>query len=110
MQLIEGTLKQKLKTLILEKQPFEAAGLIFPTGEVKELRNRAEDPRSNFLFYKEDLVVALDGVEDVSEVIVWHSHPGGGIGPSLIDMRQKTPFPYHLVLTIVDNDIVPTWY
>lgn len=110
MQLIEGLLKQELKQKILDSSPFEAAGLILPDGEVKILRNRAEDPRSNFLFYKEDLTHALEGVEDVSEIIVWHSHPGGGIGPSMIDIRQKTPFRYHLVLTIVNNDIVPTWY
>lgn len=90
--------------------PHEAAGLILSNDLVVSLRNHAEHPEDTFSITREDIVAAIPDGIDVSDAVLWHSHPSGGIGPSRIDMQQKTAFPYHLVLALVDGEIIPTWY
>ena len=112
--LSEGVLYH-LRDLSYKASPREAVGLIF-SNQVLELPNRAGKPESTFEVTRADLrwgaeklgASATDLVR--GEVILWHSHPGGGVGPSLQDLRHKTPFKYHLVVALVDGDIIPTWY
>ena len=104
-----------LKWAALQAQPNETGGILHGD-KVYIVLNRATEPKDNFLFTREDIVAAVkqSGCSDADllegRVALWHSHPGGGVGPSRIDMRQKTPLPYHLVVAIVDGDIIPTWY
>lgn len=107
---IEGRLKTALEDIVTRRLPNEAAGIILPNDVVIELENTAESPTDRFEFSKAELASALHGVEDVSDLVIWHSHPGGGIGPSRIDIRQKTPLKYHLVVSILANEFVYTWY
>ena len=111
MHLIEGKLRRDLLVRAFEATPYEAVGLILPDRRVVSLPNRA-DADSTFRVSKADIIAALEGVERqyLDEVVLWHSHPSGGIGPSTTDLQQKTQFTYHLVVSIVDGDIVPTWY
>lgn len=44
------------------------------------------------------------------EVIFWHTHPGGGIGPSRVDMQNKPPSGYNLVIALTEDGPVPTFY
>jgi proteasome lid subunit RPN8/RPN11 len=111
MHLIEGKLRRDLLVRAFEATPYEAVGLILPDRRVVSLPNLAEGD-STFRVSKADIIAALEGVERqyLDEVVLWHSHPSGGIGPSTTDLQQKTQFTYHLVVSIVDGDIVPTWY
>lgn len=113
--LIEGKLKRTLRRLVIDAAPNEVGGLIIDGERVHILQNRAANPSDTFEFQLEDLKLALEiqGVpvtEIIDRVTLWHSHPAGGVGPSRTDMRQKTPLAMHLVVALVEEDIVPTWY
>lgn len=112
MLIVEGALRAGLHLMVLQSEPREAVGLLTNDGRVISLPNRAYEPENSFEVTKEDILSAIRGyeVEDLTDLTIWHSHPGGGVGPSKIDMQQKLPFLNHLVVTIVDDDIVLTWY
>lgn len=110
MQQIEGRLKRQLLEITRASSPHEACGLLMPTGEIKVLANRSLTPTNAFEVTKTDILQALASEESLENITFWHSHPSGGVGPSRVDLQQKMPFPYHLVLSLVDNDLVPTWY
>jgi len=110
MQVLEGILLNQLAEITKLRSPFEAVGLILSNGDVLELTNLADEPSSQFKVSRDEILLLIQQEPDASVTIFWHSHPNGGIGPSRIDMRQKTPFTYHLVITLVDGEIIPTWY
>lgn len=112
---IEGRVEASLITLMKDALPNEVGGIIVREREVKVLTNHSEHPHNEFLFYLSDLKAAtlsfnvpLDRVEE--DVILWHTHPAGLVGPSRKDMQNRTPLKHHLVLTLVDDTLVPTWY
>ncbi|WNO27779.1 hypothetical protein SEA_HUWBERT_27 [Microbacterium phage Huwbert] len=112
---IEGRVEATLTTLMRDALPNEVGGVIVREREVHVLRNHSEHPHDEFLFYLSelknlvlDLGIPLSRVEE--DVILWHTHPAGLIGPSRKDMQNRTPLKHHLVLTHVDGNLVPTWY
>lgn len=112
--LIEGRLKQRLLYEVLKHAPNEAVGIIYQE-LVFPLKNQAEEPEKNFEIDVADLKQLIEDhgipLRSVFEhVHFWHSHPGGGVGPSRADMENKTPLKHHLVVALVDDDLVPTWY
>lgn len=115
MFLIEGKLEATLQTLMKDAAPREVGGIIISGKRVLVLTNHSDHPENQFLFYLSELrhlaeyyQVPLDRIEE--DVVLWHTHPAGGVGPSREDMRNKTPLKHHLVLSYVDGDMVPTWY
>lgn len=100
----------ELHRIIMLRAPEEAVGLILEGGRVIELPNKSETPGNHFEVHKDDVIKALGTESDSSAIIFWHSHPSGGIGPSRTDMKHKSPFPYHLVLTLLQGEMVPSWY
>lgn len=114
LPLIEGELKRSLLMRALNSAPREACGIIHKS-VAYSLANASSSPLDSFEFDRQhfkDLVEMLGiPLEDVAEeVILWHSHPAGGVGPSRFDMQNKTPLKHHLVVSLVEHDIVPTWY
>lgn len=114
LPLIEGRLKLSLFQIIRARLPHEAVGIIY-NDMAYELRNDHDFPTENFAVDKvelkrliETLMVPLEEVVD--KVFLWHSHPNGGVGPSRFDMIHRTPLKNHLVVSLVDGDLVPTWY
>jgi proteasome lid subunit RPN8/RPN11 len=107
---IEGQLRTDLLRITTKRSPEEAVGLIRFNGEVVELLNVSRTPQETFEVHKSQIVAALENDEDALRATLWHSHPKGVVGPSRTDIRSKTPFAYHLVISLVDGDIVPTWY
>ena len=112
--IIEGRIKLSLLEVVRRAAPHEAVGIIH-LDEVYELRNDHDFPSNNFAVDRnqlrrlvEQLDICLSDVNE--EVILWHSHPSGGVGPSTADMRNKTPLKHHLVVSLVDDDLVSTWY
>lgn len=96
--------------MVLKACPFETGGLILDDGRVVQLPNKADNPSNSFQIDRSDVVEALLNENETRTLTIWHSHPGGNIGPSRTDLRLKTAIPYHLVLALVDGDLVPTWY
>lgn len=109
MLIIEGRLEADLLRLTLERAPKEAVGLIID-GFVVELPNTHPTPESAFQVDRRDIISTLRAYPAASAVTFWHSHPAGGVGPSRIDIQHKTPFPTHLVVTLSEGEIIPTWY
>ncbi|AVR56899.1 hypothetical protein PBI_TRISCUIT_26 [Microbacterium phage Triscuit] len=112
---IEGKVEASLIMLMKDALPNEVGGIIVREREVHVLHNHSEHPHDEFLFYLSELKTAvlhyqvpLDRINE--DVILWHTHPAGLIGPSRKDMQNRTPLKHHLVLTHVDGNLVPTWY
>lgn len=114
IHIIEGSLKRDLLELTLAEAPREAVGLIYE-GRVYTLSNASSEPEHNFevhLSELRELIISLSIPWDrlATEVAFWHSHPSGGVGPSRTDMVNRTPLKHHLVVSLVEGDLVPTWY
>jgi len=91
--------------------PFEAVGLMQEGGPIIALENHSESPGNSFEIHKEEIINAIEDYGfDPMAVVLWHSHPNGGVGPSTTDMRSKTPFNHHLVVTVDGGNLVYTWY
>ena len=81
----------------LERYPHEACGVLVlgrPQGSrrLRELPNRADTPEDEVLMTSEDITRTLEGMGALVgglEVVFWHTHPGGNVGPSRMDMRFK---------------------
>jgi proteasome lid subunit RPN8/RPN11 len=108
--LVSESTQAELLQITRERAPLEAVGLILPDGSVVELPNHSDEPEFSFKASREDMRECLTPEVDLEEVALWHSHPGGGIGPSITDLRSKTPFLHHLVVSFVNDDLVLSWY
>lgn len=106
----EGRTHDELKRVVLQEQPREAVGLLTDDGRVIMLTNQAKHPEDTFEVHKGELLEYLSEEPNWRNLIFWHSHPGGGIGPSRTDMQQRIPFLQHLVVSIVNDDLVYTYY
>ena len=117
--LTEAILKE-LKRITLERMPSEACGLILPSDHdgrlVIELPNRALDHQTNYEIWPTDIPLAMGEWleaatrEEVHRVAIWHSHPGGWVGPSKADLEMKVPNAAYLVVALEKNVLVPTWF
>jgi proteasome lid subunit RPN8/RPN11 len=105
-----------------DRLPNEACGLILPPPgdasrapgmhrQVIELPNRSSSPRDSYEIGMHDIEVALEkwgeqeGVtsDDIAQMVVWHTHPSGHIGPSRGDMRAKASDLAYLVVTLLTD-------
>ena len=112
--LIEGSLRRQLLEVTLSEAPREAVGIIWQD-QVHTLPNTSQYPENQFAVNLGDLRNLIDELKVPweqlhGEVYFWHSHPSGGVGPSRFDATHKTPMRNHLVVSLVEGDIVPTWY
>lgn len=98
------------------RAPNEAAGFLLPDGSVIELANRSSTPRTRFEFNPDDVAIALEAAqlrptsEQWDRAVFWHTHPGGGLGPSSIDMKNRVGPITHLVVALTDEGYIPTIY
>jgi len=81
----------------LARVPNEACGLVIPNLDnpvdtwVHELINRSPSPQDSYIFDAEAMKPLLTDQEVWSDVLVWHTHPSGRIGPSQGDMEARHP-------------------
>lgn len=115
-RVLEDKLLGQLRDMAISRLPQEAVGLILPNDQVVELINLSDYPLSSFAIQGKNLSNAIIEhgwpltYETLKQTTIWHSHPNGGIGPSIRDLRAKvTPFSF-LVVTLSDGDLIPTWY
>jgi proteasome lid subunit RPN8/RPN11 len=77
---------------------------------VKELPNRAMAD-GTYRVDAGDIRMVLDGLEEVEDVAVWHTHPSGFIGPSKGDMQNRPdPNIFMLVVALTEHGPVATWF
>lgn len=96
--------------------PLEACGVVTPDSRVRQLPNSSPSPHSAFEITSEDLVNAIETYVETSGVnpadlirehfIIWHTHPGGVIGPSAGDMRERLPGFQYVVVTLPNGEAV----
>jgi proteasome lid subunit RPN8/RPN11 len=77
---------------------------------VKELPNRAMRPDA-YIVDAGDIRMVLEGLEEVEDIAIWHTHPSGNIGPSEGDISHR-PHPgiWMLVVALTEHGPIPTWF
>lgn len=106
----------KLNNIGELRRPSEAVGVIVHTNRVIELPNRSDRPHDRFLFGVEDLMMELDNnrvtmsEQDWEDMVIWHTHPGGLVGPSSLDLVNRVAPVQHLVITLTPEGPIPTLY
>lgn len=102
--------KQTLFGWGMEMLPKEACGLIVDDGhggyEVHHLLNTAPEPATGYRIDPSivGMVVANKAVWNNSTVI-WHTHPGGMVGPSDLDVRHAHVGLKYIVLSLPGGEI-----
>lgn len=90
----------------MERLPYEACGIIIPdldvTAEhwVHELKNRSPDPLNSYKLDPETIADLLIDPEVWEDVLIWHTHPSGHVGPSKGDMDGRDPRLKYLVVAL----------
>jgi len=103
-----------IQEIIAHDEGREQCGLYLPTEhrgkKLITLENKSATPENSFLIIGDEIRMKLEGwyqtasSQELQSVILWHTHPGGLIGPSREDMALKIDGLYHLVITIVPGD------
>lgn len=90
----------------MARLPYEACGVVVPDLDapaeewVHELANRSPDPLNNYRIDPATVKALLVDPEVWEDVLVWHTHPSGLVGPSKNDMRMKDPRLKYLVVAL----------
>lgn len=123
VMVLEEKMVRQIAQIGVERAPIEACGLLLPMAingkQIIELPNRSPKGRDSFVMKGEDMLLALEQLfqgdfpEDfIPSLTAWHTHPGGNIGPSKFDLRNKPARIRSLVVTLFDDDRPPvaTWF
>lgn len=94
--------------------PVEACGVLTPDSTVVQLPNVSPKPQDSFWIDSGDLVNALldfcsrSGLppSDLTRemFIIWHTHPGGVVGPSRGDLHNKIEGFQYLVVALPNGE------
>jgi len=96
----------------MARLPFEACGVVVPDLEVPasewvhELANRSPDPLNNYMLDPKTVAGLLVDPEVWDDVLIWHTHPSGFVGPSQNDMRQRDPRLKYIVVALPRGEAV----
>lgn len=93
----------------IEHAPQEVCGLIHTRRDgfmVYRVTNIAADPCREYTFDASELVEVMAEVPTRNDVICWHTHPGGTVGPSEGDVRRKVRGVRYLVVAIPTGEAV----
>lgn len=114
---LEGRLMLQIETIAANRAPAEAVGLILPDEKVVELPNRSHTPHNRFEILGSDVRLVLEDhsvpllPEALEQCTLWHSHPGGGVGPSRVDIQNRVSVMSHLVISLAQDETwTPSWY
>lgn len=121
MSPLEPVTHAAIARIIASRAPQEAVGMLWRRpGEpeiVLELSNISDEPTTSYAVRVNDI---LKGIElllgddigqtfDPGDLVVWHSHPSGSVGPSRGDMRARLEdLTYMVVSPTPDGDLVVT--
>lgn len=104
-----------------QRKPAEACGVILPTPyrgrTVWEMPNRSHTSHDSFEMRSDDILLQLEGwiqenrdLANWENLVFWHTHPSGGVGPSKTDIENRIPQCGNLVVSLTDNGPVPAWF
>lgn len=98
------------------EEPNEACGVVTPDSMVVLLPNASPNPRTSFVITSENLVNAMNeylarATTNPSDLtrehfIIWHTHPGGVVGPGPGDMRERLEGFQYLVVSLPNGEAV----
>lgn len=98
------------------RSPAEACGMLLEALDDRpmraiELPNRSLAPNGEYELRGEDMRVALESYPDYRPVALWHTHPGGTLGPSQADLANVIEgVPMLIVTLLADGRVVPEWF
>jgi len=97
----------KIIQLGLEQLPYEACGIVVPNLDrpaedwVIPMKNRSEDPLNSYAIDVATMKALVKNDKDAwSDVLVWHTHPSGHVGPSKRDWDGRVPGLRYLVVAL----------
>ena len=93
----------------MEGAPREVCGIVRlrPRGyQVLQLRNDAADPTVSYRLLPSTLGDVLPNEQAFyCETTIWHTHPGGHIGPSSGDLDNLVPGAHYFVMTLPSGEV-----
>lgn len=92
----------------IEAAPEEACGVLVneTTGvRVIQLQNRSETPTREYRIDRETLRTLALKPDRWTHVAIWHTHPGGEVGPSAGDLEYKIPTVTYVVVTVPTGEV-----
>jgi proteasome lid subunit RPN8/RPN11 len=111
-QITDDAVAEKAIAAIIEREaPKEAVGILWRRpGDpeiVVALSNISDQPTISYAVRTADIVSAIQLIDDdidvttidPADLVLWHSHPSGFVGPSLQDMREKQDGLTYMVVT-----------
>ena len=116
---IDDVALKQLQNIAERAMPREAGGFLYPApwqGQwVAKLTNTAGSNDTMHFDRDEFIELGMQYLDAFpqytwSSLTVWHSHPGGNIGPSRRDMRNRIEQMGNLVVALNNGEIIPTWY
>lgn len=98
-----------------EAAPNEACGIVTPDQQVISLSNQTPtNPGDSYAVDGDELVEAISEYSRRCDVqpesltrahfIIWHTHPGGQIGPSKGDLETRLPDFQYVVVTLPNGE------
>jgi proteasome lid subunit RPN8/RPN11 len=92
----------------MEEAPNEACGIVICLENqywLLQLRNEAEDPTQSFKLTAESIGSVIDEDTWTYFSSVWHTHPGGKIGPSDKDLETVLLGLRYMVMTLPGGEL-----
>lgn len=100
----------------IEENPYEACGVVIPESTtapiswVRKMLNRADNPFNSYRLDPDTIAqLEKDYASDNpvwDNVIVWHTHPSGHVGPSREDMLYRVEGLKYLVVSVPNGEAV----
>lgn len=96
----------------MEENPKEACGIVVPRLSnpldtwVHKLKNRAPNPIGQYMIDPLTIAQIVEDPELWDDVLVWHTHPSGNVGPSQGDMRTRVEGVKYLVVSLPNGEAV----
>lgn len=125
VMVLEQHMVDQIAQIGLAAYPHEACGLLLPTPvrgqQVIQLPNRSKEPLDSVEVDPDDFIIEMellygeaDAIPDevLEDIVVWHTHPSGNVGPSKYDMENKPAKLGCLVVAIYTDGRPPlaTWF
>lgn len=94
----------------IENAPQEICGILVEEGpreyRLVKLVNRAEDPTAMYRIDPATLHTLALRPAVWNNIAIWHTHPGGLVGPSTGDIEHKIEHLVYYVITIPTGEVV----
>lgn len=92
--------------------PKEACGVVIPNLDmapddwVHELTNRSSNPLNSYEIDSHTIDALVANPDAWADVLVWHTHPSGSVGPSKGDVESKIDGLRYLVVALPRGEAV----